>query len=127
MTLRAIDRLKTCGGFSLAELALVVGIVSLTAALSWPSLRQYSRSLSLRAAADSLADRLGDRREAAVFSGKPQTLTLYPNARLFRVAGVPSFNPDGSATPFEAHFGQRSKESVLVWVSASGEIHVEAL
>jgi prepilin-type N-terminal cleavage/methylation domain-containing protein len=70
------------GGFSLVELAIVVGIIGLLAAMAAPNLLQWVQHYQLQQATSTLAARLQGARATAVSQNRPiiVSICLYPNA-----------------------------------------------
>ena len=110
-------------GFTLLELCLAGSVIGLMAALCWPSLRRYSRRLSLDARADAVLQRLVTAREQAILSGHPQTVEITgPDVAAPAAA---EFFPDGSARFVQVDLRGGGATGVRLTVEDSGRIEVQ--
>jgi hypothetical protein len=92
-------------------------VIGLIATLCWPSLRTYSRRISLHARAEAVLQRLTTAREQAILSGRAQTVEIG--------AAAAEFFPDGSARFFQVDLTAGGETGLRVTVEDSGRIEVE--
>jgi prepilin-type N-terminal cleavage/methylation domain-containing protein len=91
-------------GFTLFELMLVMAVMVITAALSFPSLRNMFGAHKLTAAIDAVRGGWSEARARAINEGRPYRFSVEPGGSHFRVApdsaiywpnSTPSNDPDG--------------------------------
>lgn len=124
MTTSAIGRRRRAAGFTLLELCLAGSVIGLIAALCWPSLRHYSRRISLHARTEAILQRLSTAREQAILRGRSQTVTI-TGADPSSPAAAAEFFPDGSARFFQVDLTDGGATGVRVTVEDSGRIEVQ--
>ena len=81
--------------FTLLELVLVMTILVMLAAISYPSIDAMYGSYRVQAATDQVRAAWAEARTHAANEGRPYRFSIVPNKRNFRVAPVGSVRPAG--------------------------------
>jgi type II secretory pathway pseudopilin PulG len=115
------------GAFTLLELVLVVTVLVVAAAASWPVLHGWIQSHRLRQGVDNVRTLCARGRAQALKEGRPYRFAWTVGANRYRVApdGLPNVMaeetlPDG--VQFLAGSGNGSSASVLFWPDGTAKI-----
>ena len=106
-------------GSSLVELALVVAIISILAAIASPRYGQAVANYRLRTVARRIVEDLKLARERARARGARQTVVFSPSANTYRIPSMPS--PDGSPGGYTVDLSDASGGATLVSADFSGD------
>lgn len=110
-------RLRTGrGGFSMAELLVVVAIFGILAAVSVPYFLSYWQSARIRAAAEVIATSLNQGRQLAISNNQPVCVQVTGTAMRYRLAGCAGTTWTGPGT--DATGNVRAPEGMTLSASA---------
>jgi Tfp pilus assembly protein FimT len=86
---RAIDRRASVrGGFTMVELLLVLGIVVIIGAMSWPSIQHAYEGIRLKKAAEQVLAAFGHARVQAMSKGLPQVFRFEQGTNRYTIEAV---------------------------------------
>ena len=111
-------------GFTLVEAWLVMALLGMMLAVSWPSYRTISKKRIIRAEATRLLEALYHHREEAIQQGTFQLLDFQVGRFVQAEVSSPSirFYPDGTADYFKAEFLLNGRKETTVEVKEDGRI-----